>query len=82
MGHHFQATLLRFYHTKESLHTRTPALPGLECGRVTPTTGGELAHMLRSGKEGLTIPSGNITKPKTMASKFQSSSQTPSPQGW
>lgn len=31
---HFQATLHRFYHTEGSLHTETPALPGLECGRT------------------------------------------------
>lgn len=34
--------------------------------------------MLRGGKEGLTLPSGNVTKAKTMAIKSQSSSQIPS----
>lgn len=47
---HFQATLLRFYHTEESPHTYTSALPGWSVEERQDR--GELAHMRRSGKGG------------------------------
>lgn len=62
--------------TQGNLHTHTPAVPELECPRVTPKTRESCTHA--KGQEGgFTLPSRNVTKSKTMAIKFQSSSQMP-----
>lgn len=76
-GSHFQTTL---YHTGISSHGDI-STPQAGVQRVTSQGRVGTHHTLRSGKGNFTLPSRNVTKPKTMAIKFQSSSQALSPQG-